>query len=305
MFEIATAIANAVLNVVVIWIFQTIWGLVAALLLNGVVNLIASFWFMPLRLLSLRIDQRYFKEILYFGKWIFLSSVVYFLSMNFDRLYLGTAIPLAALGIYGIARTLSDALMLVANRVGTLMIFPKVANAHNEGVVLRPVIGPVRLRAMFLVAAGLAPLLAVSDLIIIVLYDQRYAAAAFILPILLVGAWFSMLATLADAVLLGIGKPGSTAAANAAKFIWMATAIPLALVHGSFTWALVAIAAADLVRYVLLTVANARHGLAFLRQDIAQTALLAALVLVIRAVLTFAGLAPGLAGWWALGASLR
>lgn len=305
LFECITATINAVVSVVTVWMLPSIWGLVTALLLNGVIILVANFWFLPLRSLSLRIDQRYFKEIIHFGKWIFLSSVVYFLSMNFDRLYLATAIPLAAFGVYGIARTLSDAMVVVANRVGGMMIFPKVANAHNEGNPLRAAIGRVRLRGMALVVAGLAPVIAVSDLIIKVLYDHRYETAAFILPILLIGAWFNMLATLADAVLLGIGKAGSTAAANAAKFAWMATATPLALSQASFTWALSAIASADFVRYIVLTVANRRHGLAFLRQDISQTAALLTVAFVIRSVLSLAGLTPTFAAWWALGSSLH
>lgn len=305
LFEFVLAIVNAVLNVLIISMMRNIWGLVTALLVTGLVNLAASFWMMPLRSLSLRIDRHFLMEILHFGKWIFVSSIVYFLSMNFDRLYLGTAIPLTVLGVYGIARTISDALVLVANRAGSLMIFPKIAHAHNEDAMLRPAIGRVRLKGMVVVAAGMAVLLAVSDQMIVVLYDHRYHAAAYILPLLLVGAWFCMLATLADAVLLGIGKPGSTAAANAAKFVWLATAVPLALGNGSLTWALLAISAADIVRYVALTAANARHGLSFVRQDIAHTALLVVLAVLIRAALHSVGLVPGYAEWWAMGAALR
>jgi hypothetical protein len=45
---------------------------------------------------------------MHFGKWIFVSSMVFFLSTYIDRLYLGKVVPLELLGIYGIARSISD-----------------------------------------------------------------------------------------------------------------------------------------------------------------------------------------------------
>jgi len=104
----------------------------------------------------------------------------------------------------------------------------------------------------------------------VLLYDDRYLAAAAILPVLMLGAWFGTLATLADSVLLGIGKPGVTATANAAKLAWMASNVPFALSFGTFQWAVLAIAAAEIVRYFVLSAANYRHGLSFFRQDIAH-----------------------------------
>jgi len=305
LFEFVMSLINSFLNILIVWFLPNIWGLVIALITTGLANLCASFWMLPLRELSLGIDRRYLVEIFHFGKWIFVSSIVYFLSMNFDRLYLGTAVPLAILGVYGIARTLSEALVLAAIRVGGLMIFPKIAHAHNQGMALRLAITRVRLRGMLVVVAGLAALVAVSDMVILLLYDHRYHSAAYMLPLLLIGAWFCVLATLADAVLLGVGKPGSTAAANLAKFVWLAVAVPLALSHGTFTWAIVAISIADIVRYIVLTATNARLGLSFVRQDLACSALLLGLALVIRVLLIDLGLAPGFGGWWALGASLR
>ena len=53
------------------------------------------------------LSRKYVGQILHFGKWIFISSIVYFLSMYIDRLYLAKVVPLELLGIYGIARSIS------------------------------------------------------------------------------------------------------------------------------------------------------------------------------------------------------
>jgi len=65
-----------------------------------------------------------------------------------------------------------------------------------------------------------------------------------------------------------------------------------------------AIAAAEIVRYLVLGAANYRHGLSFFRQDIAHTALMLAVALLFRMVLVAAGLAPGFADLLALARGL-
>src|SRR5690606_11136245 len=131
----------------------------------------------------------------------------YFLATNFDRLYFAKEISLAALGIYGIARTLSDAFTVLFQKVGTFLIFPKVSAFQGDRTGLRASISQLRFKALLLIVAGLALFTSVSDQIIVLLYDNRYIAGAVILPILLGGAWFSLLSTLSEAVMLGIGKP--------------------------------------------------------------------------------------------------
>jgi O-antigen/teichoic acid export membrane protein len=70
-------------------------------------------------------------EILNFGKWIFVSSVVYFLSVNFDKLYLGGVVPLNMLGVYGIARAISDLLGNLVARLGNYVLFPFIVS-HSQ-----------------------------------------------------------------------------------------------------------------------------------------------------------------------------
>ena len=75
-------------------------------------------------------SSSYISQIFTFGKWIFLSSIVYFASTNFDRLYLGSAAAFAVLGVYGIARTLSDLLVaLVARRLCSFVVFPFISSS--------------------------------------------------------------------------------------------------------------------------------------------------------------------------------
>jgi hypothetical protein len=54
------------------------------------------------------------------------------------------------------------------------------------------------------------------------LYDERWChAASWMLPILVIGAWFSMLAAIDESTLLGLGMPSYSAIANSVRIIFL------------------------------------------------------------------------------------
>ena len=94
--------------VVLAYFYRSIWPLVLGLVIGSAAKMVISFFLLPDVRLKFFISKQYARQILQFGRWIAVSSAIYFLSMNFDRLYLAKAAPLAMLGIYGIARGISD-----------------------------------------------------------------------------------------------------------------------------------------------------------------------------------------------------
>ena len=304
-WDFARMVASLLIHVAFAWWSPTVWALVYALIVSTVISSLMTFFYIRPFPLRLMIDKIYAWKILSFGKWIFASSVIYFLAMNFDRLYFGKAIPFVILGIYGVAKTFSEAANALVQRVGNLLIFPKIASAVERGLPLKQSIVTVRRYALLCVAVGLSLCIAVSDLAIVILYDDRYIAAAFILPILMLGVWFSILATIADNIMLGIRKPAQTMTANFIKLVWTVVGLPLAMGSGlGFLGALFVIAVADLTRYVSLEVSLYSKNLLFLRQDFLLTALLLGLVVCWRFVFVQLGFVVSFDGWRAYGAGL-
>ncbi|MEP3224688.1 MAG: oligosaccharide flippase family protein [Parasphingorhabdus sp.] len=301
LFDMSMAAASAVVHIALALYSPTIWALVAGLILATTISTTTSFFLIDFRMHRITIDRAHIKSIISFGKWVFASSIVFFLAMNFDRLYFAKEIPFAILGIYGIARTFSDMVGTLVQRVGNMMIFPKVAGFAKERSELRPAIAGLRLKALLATAFGLSVIVALSDLIILLLYDDRYIAAAFMLPILMAGAWFSILSTMGEAFMLGIGKSVHSAQANFAKLLWLVIAVPIALINSGFVAALCVIAMADLFRYLSLAYSQWKEGLSFIRQDIALLSLFALLVIVWRLVFSQLGIVADFDGWLAYG----
>gem|GEM_PF-1022442 len=303
--DMVLSIASLAVNVGLALYTPTIWALFIGLIVTALLQTILTHALMDRGVLKFRLEQRSVKQIVSFGKWVFVSSLTYFLAMNYDRLYFAKAVPFAVLGVYGVARTFSDAAGQLVHRIGEMLIFPKISAMQQDGRTLRTMLTATRRRLLLLIASGLAVAIAVSDRIIIVLYDQRYHAAAFMLPILLASIWFSILATLGDSVLMGTRRPAHAARANILKFLFTCVGLPIALHVDGMVAALFVIATADMVRYISQAGSSRAQHLSFLRQDAVLTIALAAMVVAWRGLFTAIGLVPTLSVWWSYGAALH
>lgn len=297
LFELAATLAQSAVTILLAWVMPGIWALIWGLLIGAALPALASFFLIDWRIHRLTLDREAVRAIVGFGKWVFVASLIYFLAMNYDRLYLAKAIPFALLGVYGVARTYSDTAMLLFQRLGTLIVFPKVAAHTERGESLRRAIAPKRRLALSAIGPALGVGVALADRLVEVFYDARYHQAGPILTVLLVGVWFAILAALADAMILGVGAPSGIALGNGVKLGWTVVALPLALAHGGLIGAVLVLVSADALRYVALAARKRSHGLSFIRQDLAFTALFAVSAIGLRLLSGLAGLTSGLTGW--------
>jgi O-antigen/teichoic acid export membrane protein len=263
-------------------ILPNVWGLVVGNLLASLASSLISYLLTRNVRHRLRLDKQYVREILVFGKWIFLSSIIYFLATNFDRLMLAKYVSFAVLGIYSVARSLGDVLGQFAGKIGYAIIFPGVASSNWRGRALRSRLAHRRMQFLTGVVFAIAGLIAFSDVIISVLYDDRYLGAARVLPLVALAIWFGVLSTLNENVLLGLGKPMYGAAANVAKLVVLVVLLPLGALDFGILGAAWAAVAAEVARVGCLTLCAYKEKVGFGRQDAVATALMLLSVGVIR-----------------------
>jgi len=294
--EVIVAAISLVVHVALALVTPTIWALVLGSVFTSAAALIASYLTIPGARHRFMIDPASAREIIVFGKWIFLSSIIYFLAMNYDRLYFAKQIPLELLGVYAIARSMADMLTMLVNRTSTWVIFPHVASMESTAPEVRASLLHSRRTVLLLVALSFAIFVAISDGIIRLLYDARYETAAEILPLMLLGVWISILCTVNDSVLLGMARPAYSAIANAAKLLTFVVGVPIAFHYYGLMAAIVVLNAGEVVRYVVLWLFSRRKHLAFGRDDFALTALFLIATVGIRELLFASGLASGIEG---------
>ena len=293
-FEVSVALFSLIAHVILALITPTIWALVLGSVLTGAAALVGSYFLVPHIRHRIMIDRPSATQLIVFGKWIFLSSIVYFLAMNFDRLYFSRHISLTELGIFGIARTLADTVTLLVARYGNLLLFPMVAAMQVGGAEIRHRLQHGRRLVLLVAAIGLSLFVALSDRIVALLYDERYQAAGIILPVLLLGVWFAILSTVNESILTGIRKPAASAFANVAKFVAYLIAVPLAFQAYGLIAAVIVLSAGEGVKYVTLWVFGRREHLGFGRDDLVLTVIFLAGILGFREALAAGGLTGGL-----------
>ncbi len=299
-YELTSTFVQCAMTIALAYVWPSIWALVWGLILSTLFTTGLSFMFGPMRLPRIRWHSQHAKEILHFGKWILLSTAIYFAAISTDKIYFSSVLPLALVGVYSVSRTFSDLLASLSQRIGAFLVFPKVAGLKQQRVEMAPRFRQLRRTALTLVAAAMALAISVSDGLILLLYDDRYHAAAFMLPVLLVGVWFSILAIFAESTLIGLDRPQASAVGNGVKFAVLALGLPLAIWQSGLFAALLVLALAEIVRWISLSLSLRRENLSAIRDDIALTLLVAGGAVVLKLLLGWMGIVPDVAEWWAL-----
>ncbi len=287
------------------YFMPTVWALVWGLLVSTAFGSVLSYVIGPRHVPRLKLHREHALEIVHFGKWIFFSTLIYFAATSADRALFGALLPMAAVGIYSVARTFSDMVGVLAQRLGAFLVFPKVSSLRARDQAVAGPVRRTRRHTLAMVALGMGVVVAGADAFILLCYDARYHAAAFMLPVLLLGAWFGVLAIFAESLLLGCDRPAPGAFANAAKFVVLAVGLPLTLTYTGLFGALLVLALAELARWLVLSRALLREEMAFFFDDLALTMLLVVTVVVVKLALGAIGVVPDPAEWWALGAGLH
>jgi O-antigen/teichoic acid export membrane protein len=277
-FEISVEFLGFVVTITLCLLMPSVWSAIIGILSTILMRSLVSYA-LDRRMPAIGIQVDYLKEIFSFSKWILLSSLALYAAIYIDRLYLGKVAGLSVLGVYGLARAISDLPQAVAGRIAFQIVFPFVAERKGEmDAAAHAELAHPRRLFLLLVAAGIASVMALSDIAVGILYDHRYADAGWMLFLLLLGSWLGTLASLNEATLFGQGRPRNVSLANGVRIAAMAVALPGGYALLGLPGAILALPFAELVRYGVLVAGQRRGHGTFVGQDLGVTLLLLAML---------------------------
>lgn len=275
MFELGGQFISIAVMIVWAWCSPSIWALVVGGLVSASVQMVWSHRLIPNLRNRIAWNQEALVELFSFGKWIFISTAITFLAEQADRLILGKLLSLEMLGVYGIALTLADLPRQVTLALSMKVIFPAVSKLTDlPRKTIRTKLLHNRKPILIVLALSLTVLITFGDLLIKLLYDQRYIEAAWMLPILALGIWPRMLCNTNEPSLFAIGKPQYSALGNFTRFICTSVGVILGFSLMGVAGAVIAVALNDLVFYLIVNYGLWREGLSGVMQDIQATVLL-------------------------------
>jgi O-antigen/teichoic acid export membrane protein len=297
--ELTIQVVSLICMIIAAYFFRNIW----ALLVGDVVgNLIRTIWSHILnssRPNRLKLERQSVHELLSFGKWILVSTAVMFLASQTDRLIVGKILGMAWFGVYSIAVNLSEMPKQVVGKLSGSVIYPLISKfSHLSPVELREKIRGARGKFLFPGALLIALFACCGDYVVLFLFDQRYKAAAWILPLLVIGMWPYILTSTVDGSLLAIGKPKYSAFGNSIKFLYMIVIVPLAYKLGGEFTVVIAIALNNIPLYIVTCYGLIREHLSQVKQDLYATMILLIATGVLLLIRIVAGLGlPGQAAF--------
>jgi O-antigen/teichoic acid export membrane protein len=185
---------------------RSVWVLVSGSLVTSLVRMLLTHAWLPGARNRLRWERTAFREILGFGKWIVVSSVVGFLATAGDRILLGGLIDARQLGIYSIALLLFSAAEQVLAKVLGDVTFPALSEvARERRQDLRRAVYRFHLPLAAFAYGGAGVLIVAAPTLVAVLYDPRYHDAGWMLQIL-AAALISIPARVHAMCLLSLGQ---------------------------------------------------------------------------------------------------
>jgi O-antigen/teichoic acid export membrane protein len=297
--ELSTQGVQLVIMVVWAYFNRTIWALAVSGLIAGLFKMVWTHRLIPGYKNHWQWEARSVTEIFSFGRWIFLSTALTFLAEQADRLILGRLLSLELLGIYGIAIMLSDVPRQVALALSHRVVLPAASRlADLPRSQLRAKILKHRRLLLLVLLGAIAVLAGFGDVIIGFLYDSRYAAAGWMLPLLALGIWPRLLCATIETSLYAINKMQYTTTANFCRLLSTSIGIWVGYSLLQVPGAVIAVALNDIFYYSAVNYGLHREGLGCLSQDLQATGLLGLLLFGMMVVRGSLGLGSPIDGMW-------
>lgn len=200
MTGLSAQFAGLVLTVGLAWLWPGVWALVWGALFSSLLTNILQDRLLPGPSNRLHWDRPAMWSMINFGKFIFLSSIAGFLSLQGDRAVLGVYVSMAELGIYTVGFIMAMLPMQLIYAMATQVAFPlyrkylDLADPENRRKLRRA------RRALIGGAVSITSLLALTGVPLInFLYDPRYTMAGPILVLMC----FSIVLQIASALYEG------------------------------------------------------------------------------------------------------
>ncbi len=318
-YELIGQVAGLVVAVAWALVHPTIWAIIGGALVGNLLRVMMSHTLLKGERDGFGLEREALRQLLTFGGWVFLSTVLTFGMMQGDKLILAKLIPIELFGLYNIAWMLTRAPVDVAAQLGRSVAFPAFSQAIEGGKDFASAFARVRMPVAVVGLWAVAGIAAAGPDLVLLVYDQRYARASVFVPLLAAAHAFQALEVVSGAALLAHGRAKLMAFGNAVKLVALGACVPagffIARAHPALgvdpvEGAIAGYVAADVARYLASAWFVHRMGLRVFRHDLAYLALAAGAWGVaafgVDAVLArVAGLAPGTPGYHAWGLAIR
>jgi O-antigen/teichoic acid export membrane protein len=211
--------------------WRNVWALVVAAIAEAVAFVVASYAGHPYRA-RLSWSWPRLKTLVRFGRWVTAVSILAFLVLRGDHLFVSKVLGYEALAFYQLAFQIANLPATNITHVVGRVSFPTYAKLQGDAQQLRRAfLTVVRGTMLAALPIGVA-LVACADLVPLLL-GERWAPVVPLVRLLALGGILRAFLALGGALFMGTGRPDLDVRMNLPRLIVLALAIwPLAVVWG-------------------------------------------------------------------------
>jgi O-antigen/teichoic acid export membrane protein len=182
-----------------------VWALAIAGPISMLVMLLLDYILFALRH-RLSFDRKVMSEVYHFGKWIFLSTTLTYLSSQGDKLFLSFTLDPTEFGLYAIALSLISFMLTIIQNLSNQLWLPYFSENKLNHAMLKVKYYKVRLIQDALVLIGIVLGLYLIPPLISTLYDERYTEVSSLLILLLPLAISASINEISKVLLITVGE---------------------------------------------------------------------------------------------------
>jgi len=263
--QLATQLVSSLVMVVVAYNTQSIWSLVAGNVVAVIITLWYSYNLFSPQHSALRLEAKAVSEIVHFGKWILLSSMLSYAGNRSRPVIMGFWVTMAQLGVYSVAAALATVVEAVVNSLSSKVLHPKYRQYIDKGEVNK--VKQLRIKFIILFLPLTIIIALFGELLVEVLYDDRYQEAGAILQILAIGRIGSLFVLVNTPILIAVGDSKGLSFSQG-----LTAGISVVLVmaggfYSGFYGMVLAAALIPFVNYLAISLVMVKHGFNFIFLD--------------------------------------
>lgn len=265
--EVITQIIAMVVTLALALATRSVWSLLAGTLVSAAARTAMSHWYLPGPSCRPAWDRSCASEIIGFGKWIFVSSVIGFLAAHGEKLILGSNLTTESFGVFSIATTLMMAVMSVYASLNAHIIFSTLSEAlRSDSESAARVYTRVQQIADAFLGVMAGGIFMSGHWVVDLLYDHRYQNAGWMLQWLGLGL-LAIRHQVLEQLMFAKGQPVWVSASNSVRALSLALLIPAGFAAAGEKGAIAAVVASQFASWPVALWFKYRHQLLTLASE--------------------------------------
>lgn len=269
LLELAVFAMQIFLSFGLAYIWPSYWAILASMLIASTVKMLLTYFVFPNSIRKPAFETQYIRDLWGFARFVAGSSLITLLLAQSDKLILARLMPMEQFGLYILGGNLASAPLAFTTAYTSRVLYPFYSQAWRDGSKnLRALFYAKRRLPSLLYAFAAGGLIGCAPLLVDILYDPRYAAAALYLQILAVSAFFSMASNSASETLTATGHIRVNFHASIVKLIWFAITGPVGYALGGVVGLIAAAGLMEISGVIFKWIQMHRISLLDLRQEL-------------------------------------